>query len=261
KPQYPGGVFPANAQIIAMPKAKRLYQSVEGRLEKRLSNNWLAVASYTWSRDAGNYSGLSSSDENGRDNPNNSRDYDYPIMSFDGHGQVLDGVLETDRTHQIKLQALYLAKWGTSFGVNEYAASGIPVTRQVPVISGHSYPIRYAGRASDGRTPFLSQTDLFVQHGFKVGGGRQIQLQANVLNLFNQRTSLARVTQMRRGNGAIPLGPGYYTEAAFYAGQLDFDQLIAKSVANGKMALNPQFLMDNSYQNPIALRLGVKFAF
>ena len=261
KPQYPGGVFPANAQLIAMPKAKRLYNSVEGRLEKRLSNGWMAVGSYTWSRDEGNYSGLSSSDEPGRTNPNNSRDYDYPVMAFNGDGTVQEGVLDTDRTHQIKLQALYLAKWGTSFGVNEFAASGLPVTRQVPVIAGHAYPVRYAGRNSDGRTPFFTQTDLFVQHGFKVGGGRELQLQANVLNLFDQRTVNSKVTTMRRGSGAIPLAPGYYTEAEFYAGHLNFDDLIAKSVANGFMLLNPQFLMANGYQAPIALRIGARFTF
>jgi hypothetical protein len=125
---------------------------------------------------------------------------------------------------------------------------------------GHNYPVRYAGRESDGRTPFFSQTDVFVQHGFKVGGGREIQLQANVLNVFNQRTAISKVTTMRR-TGAIPLATGYYTESAFYAGQLNFDDLIAKSVANGLMTLNPQFLMDNGFQNPIALRLGVKFTF
>src|SRR5262249_40910496 len=227
---------------------------------KRLADNWMAIASYTWSRDEGNYSGLSSSDEPGRDNPNNSRDYDYPVMSFDGHGQELEGVLDTDRTNQIKVQALYLAKWGTSFGVNQFAASGLPVTRQVPVIAGHNYPVRYAGRGSDGRTPFLTQTDVFVQHGIKVGGGKELQLQANVLNVFSQRTALTKVQTMRR-TGAIPLDPAYYTEAAFYAGQLDFDQLIQKAVANGRMTLNPQFLMENAYQNPIALRLGVKFSF
>ena len=145
--------------------------------------------------------------------------------------------------------------------MNEFAASGLPVTRQVPVIAGHSYPVRYAGRASDGRTPFTTQTDLFVQHGFKVGGGRELQLQANVLNLFDQRTVNSKVTTMRRGSGAIPLAPGYYTEAEFYAGQLNFDDLIAKSVANGFMLLNPQFLMANGYQAPIALRIGARFTF
>jgi TonB dependent receptor/Carboxypeptidase regulatory-like domain/TonB-dependent Receptor Plug Domain len=252
--------FGPNPVLISMPKATRTYNAVEGRLEKRLSNNWMFVGSYAWTRDAGNYSGLSSSDENGRDNPNNSRDYDYPAMVFDQHAKVLDGVFDTDRTHQIKASALYMAKWGTSFGVNQFGLSGTPITRQVPIIPPDNYPIRYRGRASEGRTPFFTQTDLFVQHGFKIGGGREIQLQANILNLFDQRIVNNKVSTVRR-TGGIPLGAGYYTEAGFYAGQLDFDQLIAKAVADGKMTLNPQFLMANGYQAPIAARFGVRFTF
>ncbi|HYT68135.1 MAG TPA: TonB-dependent receptor [Vicinamibacterales bacterium] len=252
--------FAPNPVLIAMPKAKRLYNSVEGRLEKRLSDRWLFVGSYTWSRDQGNYSGLSSSDEPGRDNPNNSRDYDYPAMSFDGSGKVIEGILDTDRTHQVKAQGLYLFKWGTSVGLNEFIASGLPLTRQVPIIPPDNYPIRYRGRGSDGRTPVFSQTDVFVQHGFKVGGGRELQLQLNVLNVFDQRTVTRKATTMRR-TGGIPLGAGYYTEADFYAGRLNFDDLIAKAVAAGRMTLNPQFLMANDYQTPIAARVGVKFSF
>jgi hypothetical protein len=252
--------FGPNPVLIAMPKATRLYNSVEGRLEKRLSNRWMLISSYTWSRDAGNYSGLSSSDENGRDNPNNSRDYDYPAMSFDQTGKVLDGVFDTDRTHQVKMQALYLTKWGTSLGVNQIAVSGTPISRQVPIIPPDSYPIRYRGRNSEGRTPFLTQTDLLVQHAFKVGGGREIQLQANILNVFDQRIANNKVSTIRRGGG-IPLGAGYYTEAEFYAGKLNFDDLIAKAVAAGNMTLNPQFGMANGYQAPIAARFGVKFTF
>jgi hypothetical protein len=259
-PQEPGGVFPANAQLIAMPKATRNYNSIEAALDKRFSNRWMFHGSYMWSRDAGNYSGLSSSDENGRDNPNNSRDFDYPSMTFNQKGQVIDGVFDTDRTHQIKVQALYQFKFGTSVGLNEFLASGTPITRQVPVSNGSNYPIRYLGRNSEGRTPFFSQSDLFVAHSFKIAGSKSIQLSANVLNLFDQRIVTNRVSTMRRG-GVIPNAPGYYQEAAFYAGQLDFDQLIAKAVAAGLMSLNPQFGMDNGYQAPLVARFGVKFTF
>jgi hypothetical protein len=257
--------FGPNPVLITMPKASRNYDAVEFRLERRFRNNWLLNGAYMWSHDAGNYSGLSSSDEvnasgNGRDNPNNSRDYDYPAMVFDGHGKVIDGVLDTDRTHQFKFSGLYLFKWGTSVGLNEQIFSGTPVTRQVPIIAPDNYPIRYRGRASDGRLPMFIQSDLFVQHAIKVGGGKEIQVNATVLNLFNRNASLNRVTNIRR-TGAIPLGPGFYTEAEFYAGALDFDQLIAKSVAAGRMSLNPQFLMDNVFQAPIAARFGVRFTF
>jgi hypothetical protein len=229
-----------------------------------------------WSRDAGNYAGLSSSDEvligggrnfstnsatpTGRDNPNNSRDFDYPSMSFDGQGNVLDGVFDTDRTHQIKAQGVYAFKWGTSVGLNAYLMSGTPITRQVPIISPDNYPIRYLGRGSEGRTPVFSQADLFVAHNIKMGGHRSLELSANVLNLFDQRAVTNRVGTIRR-TGAIPLGPGFYTEAEFYAGKLNFDQLIQKAVAAGNMTLNPQFGMDSFYQAPIQARLAVKLRF
>jgi TonB dependent receptor/Carboxypeptidase regulatory-like domain len=259
-PQEPGGVFPANAVLINMPKATRNYNSVELALEKRLANHWFLHTSYMWSKDAGNYSGLSSSDENGRDNPNNSRDFDYPSMSFDQTGKVLDGVFDTDRTHQVKAQAIYQTKWGTTVGANAFLASGTPITRQVSVITGSSYPIRYLGRDSEGRTPMLSQTDLFVSHRFTIAGNKGIELNMNVLNLFDQRIVTNRVSTVAR-NGAIPNQAGYYQEAAFYAGQLNFDTLIAKSVAAGLMNLNPQFGMANGYQAPILARFGVKFTF
>ena len=260
KPQLPGATFPANAVLITMPKATRVYNGVEFGLSKQFADNWLLRGTYMWSRDAGNYSGLSSSDENGRDNPNNSRDFDYPSMSFDQTGKVLDGVFDTDRTHQIKIQALYQFSFGTSVGLNQIAMSGNPLTRQVPIISPDNYPIRYLGRGSDGRTPFLTQTDMYVQHEFKIGGPRRVQISANVLNLLSQRIVTNEVMTMRR-TGAIPLGPGFYTEAAFYAGQLNFDQLIKSAVAAGKMTLNPQFGMASAYQAPIVARFGVKFMF
>ena len=252
--------FAANPVLINMPKATRNYNSVEFALEKRLANHWFLHTSYMWSKDAGNYSGLSSSDENGRDNPNNSRDFDYPSMSFDQSGKVLDGVFDTDRTHQVKAQAIYQTKWGTSVGVNEFVASGTPITRQVPIIVGSSYPIRYLGRNSEGRTPVFSQADLFVQHRFSIGGNRGLELSLNVLNLLDQRVVMNRVSTVAR-NGAIPNAPGYYQEAAFYAGQLNFDQLITNAVAAGLMNLNPQFGMANAYQAPILARFGVKFTF
>jgi Carboxypeptidase regulatory-like domain/TonB dependent receptor len=259
-PQETGGVFPSNAHLIANPKATRNYNSVELALQKQFADNWFLRGSYMWSRDAGNYSGLASSDELNRDNPNNSRDFDYPSMTFDQTGKILDGVFDTDRTHQVKVSALYQFKFGTSVGANEIVASGTPLTRQVPIIAPDNYPIRYLGRGSEGRSPMYSQSDMYVQHEFKIGGSRRVQLSVNVLNLLNQRTVLNEVMTMRR-TGAIPLGPGFYTEAAFYAGQLNFDQLIAAAVAAGKMSLNPQFGMANQYQAPRVARVGVKFIF
>jgi hypothetical protein len=109
------------------PRPKRDYDGVELALNKRLSNNWSGRVSYLWSRLYGNYSGLSQTDENGRQSPNIGRLFDYPLMMFGQDGQPVYGVLATDRTHQVKVQFLYDFDFGLSAGLNWFGASGIPI--------------------------------------------------------------------------------------------------------------------------------------
>ena len=70
------------------PPAKRVYDGVEVRLRKRLSNSWEMTTSYTLSRLFGNYSGLANSDENGRTDPNSSRGFDSLAESYDAQGNA-----------------------------------------------------------------------------------------------------------------------------------------------------------------------------
>jgi hypothetical protein len=112
---------------------------------------------------------------------------------------------------------------------------------------------------SDGRTPMFSQTDFYVQHEFRLGT-RAIQLNATVQNLFNQQTATSKfVTQLRSGNGLT------FDQSAFYAGQINFQQLIAAAsggVAPGSPTYqDPRFLLNNDFQTPILARFGVKFIF
>ncbi len=116
--------------LTNLPKAKRDYDSVEFAFTKNFSNNWYLRGSYLWSRLYGNYSGLSQSDENGRTSPNVGRLFDYPIMMFDKTGQPAYGPLGTDRPNQFKAQFIYQFGFGTSVGLNEYVASGIPRTQR-----------------------------------------------------------------------------------------------------------------------------------
>jgi outer membrane receptor protein involved in Fe transport len=237
---------------VALPKAVRDYDSVEAMFEKRLAANWYLRSSYLWSRLYGNYSGLSQSDEAGRTSPNVGRAWDHPTMMFDQHGQPVLGSLNTDRPHQFKTQFIYQFPMGTSLGLNQYVASGVPITRDIAIVSGHNYPVQYLGRGSDGRTDVYSQTDLLVQHEFRMGG-RRLQLSLNVLNLFDQQTVTSVHTAERR-TGALNI-----TEADFFAGRLDFESLIRAQTTG--LTLDPRFLQPNSYQTPINARVGVKFLF
>jgi hypothetical protein len=236
---------------VALPKAKRDYDSVEFAVEKRLANNWYLRTSYLWSRLFGNYSGLSQSDENGRTSPNVGRLFDYPAMMFDQHGQPVFGALATDRPHQFKTQFIYAFPFGTSIGVNQFVASGLPVSREIGIFPGHAYPVQYLGRESDGRTPVFSQTDFLVQHQFKFMGTRSLGISFNVLNLFNQDTANSRFSTYQKTTSLT------FNEADFYAGRVDFENLIA---AQG-IVKDPRFLMDNGFQAPIQARFGLNFRF
>ncbi len=236
---------------VALPKAIRDYDAVEVSFDKRFSSNWYLRSSYTWSRLFGNYSGLTQSDENGRTSPNVGRLFDYPAMMFQDGGTPALGPLATDRPHQFKTQFIYQFGFGTSLGLNQYIASGLPVSREVGILPPNNYPVNYLGRLSDGRTPMFSQTDLFVQHTFKVAGDKGLQVSLNVLNLLNQDTAVGKhSTYQKTGTDGARID-----EALFYTGR----QTIAGQL--GPVIKDPRFLMDNAYQAPILARFGVKFTF
>ena len=236
---------------VANPKAKRDYDSVELALEKRFADNWYLRSSYLWSRLYGNYSGLSQSDENGRTSPNVGRLWDYPLMMFRDGGVAAYGPLATDRPHQFKTQFIYQFNFGTSLGLNQYVASGLPVSREIGIYPPNNLPVQYLGRGSDGRTPTFSQTDVLVQHEFKVGGTRAVQVSLNVLNLFNQDTATSKYSTYQKTNGVTP------NEVLFYTGAQTLEQLITSQ----NVIRDPRFLMDNGFQAPMQARFGLKFLF
>ncbi|MEN3337976.1 MAG: hypothetical protein V7647_1652, partial [Acidobacteriota bacterium] len=236
---------------VALPKAKRDYDSVELSVEKRFADRWYLRTSYLWSRLYGNYSGLSQSDENGRTDPNVGRGYDYPMMMFRDGGKASFGPLATDRPSQFKTQFIYQLPFGTSIGLNEFVASGLPVTREIGIFPTSNYPVQYLGRGSDGRTPVYSQTDVSIQHSFNAGGARRLQIGLNVLNLFNQSTAVGRFSTYQKVDGVTP------DEALFYSGR----QTLASLIAAEGIEKDPRFLMDNQFQIPIQARIGVKFLF
>lgn len=231
-----------------MPKPQRDYDALELRFTKRHSNNWSLNSSLTFSRLYGNYSGLASSDENGRTSPNVNRFFDGMYMMFDQTGQPVYGLLATDRPVQFKINGYYTMPWGTNVGAVFYAASGTPIERQVNMVS--SFPVQYLGRAADGRTPMFNQTDLTLQHAFRIGGNRRVEVSMNVLNLFDQDIVTSKFeAETRTRNIGI-------TDADFFDG-FDVQQLIN---AQG-IPRDARFLQANGFQNARSIRFGAKFTF
>jgi hypothetical protein len=161
------------------------------------------------------------------------------------------GPLATDRPHQLKVQGIYQFSFGTSLGVNQFFASGLPVSREIGIYPPNNLPVNYLGRGSDGRTPMFSQTDLLVQHEFRFMGDRGLQVSFNVLNLFNQDTAISKFSTYHYSSGVTP------NEAAFYSGS----QTLAQLITSQNIRQDPRFLQANGFQAPLQARFGVRFTF
>ena len=237
---------------VVLPKAVRRYDAFEVAVRRPLANRWAFSLSYLWSRLYGNFSGLSQSDENGRVSPNVGRVYDYPVMMFDDSGQPVYGRLATDRPHQVKGYVVYSTAFGLNASVFQFVGSGLPVTREVSVLPPSNYPMQYLGRMSDGRTPALSQTDVYVQQDIAVGRGTRLSVGVSVANLFNQGTVTSKFVTETEAGAALA-----FDEADLYAGRLDFEQLFAEQ----GVRRDARFLMVNAYQAPRTVRVMVKWSF
>jgi hypothetical protein len=213
-------------------------------------------ASYTYSKLEGNYSGLASSDEFGRNDPNVERYFDSLINGYDASGNLVVGPLNTDRPHAVEVQGLYRIPFGTTFGVNSSWRSGTPVSEEVFWVGVPFFP---NGRGNLGRTPNLMQTDLLITQPFTFGN-YTLEASLNVLNLFDQDT----VTR---------IGNNHYVEDAcedIEGFVCDTDHLYEQFFGSTPIDIadhmsgadtHPSYGRPLAYQAPRAVRLGLRFIF
>jgi hypothetical protein len=185
------------------------YDAFEIVLNRRLRDNWSAVASYRYSKLEGTFEGFFRND-NGQSDPAISSLFDFPQndpsyteigapeFGFRGdiryQGELGAGPLPNDRTHQIKLFGNYI--WNDlniGFGID--AGSGAPLTT---LFSNPAYDnsgeIPDAPRGSgvqtvDGfkeTTPFRTFVDFHLDYTIPVGPQRLVLIM-DAFNLFNNQ--------------------------------------------------------------------------
>jgi outer membrane receptor protein involved in Fe transport len=257
----PGSGLSTTLGAVPMPKAIRDYDAVELEGTKRFSSALAVHASYTWSRLYGNYSGLANSDEViartvGRRSPNVNRSFDGLAQAFDQNLDPSYGLLPTDRPHQLKVQATYTAPFGTTIGINQYAGSGTPQTTEVNLYP--TLPFFPYGRGDMGRTPWLTQTDLSLQHEIKFAGRFGVQFMVNVLNVFDEDTELYRWNRLLRAD--LPQSTGL-TQFTFFDQQFDFNQLLQQNASAVDPLRDPRYGQGYIFQDPRLVRLGVRLRF
>ena len=249
---------------LTTPKPVRDYDGLEFRVNKRFSNRWAGTVSYLYSRLYGNYSGLASSDENGRVSPNVNRYFDNTIMNYDSQGKSVLGRLQTDRPHTLKVNGAYDFPWGTIVGANWFIESGTP---ESTVFRFSGFPVFPNGRGDLGRTPKLSQLDLNLVQEFRLLRSSRIALGLNIDNVFDQKTWTNHFLTTTQG-------PSVYRDSltvanppalSLYGANVtpyNLDAMIAAYRAAGNtMRVNPFFDTPNVFQSRREIRFQAKITF
>lgn len=249
-------------------KPERKYDALEVKVNRRFANSFAFNVAYTYSRLFGNYSGLASSDENGRTSPGVNRFFDLPHLGFTASGAPDNGVLATDRPHVVNAYGSYEFKWGgaasqsTNVAVFTTAQSGTPLT---------SFYTLYAasvlrGRGDMGRSPMFTNTDLLVSHRIQLGNRRSLSIELNISNLFDEANILRKLNTPAGVNPSIStlrLPVTNEPEALNYIltnGILpNFETYLNDAAAPQRK--NTAFGMANAFQDARTIRLGAKLMF
>jgi hypothetical protein len=247
---------------------------VDVNWRRRIQNNWSLTAALTFSRTYGNYGGLTSSDENGRNSPGVNRYYDGVFMNFTqqgcpslstptcvDQGLVTYGILPTDRPVVAKLTGTYITPWGTSVGVSFWAGNGVTNSS---TISYKGVPVFVYGRNDIGRSPMLNYTDINFQHFFRLPHRMKATLQLDIKNVFDQDTGTTKNTTQYLG-GTLVLTGDALSPGPFFAGfdtKAEFAKIAAAASATSVNGIaNPTLGMFNNFYSPRRATLYIKFQF
>lgn len=228
-------------------KPRRDYDALILTASKKLSHRFSLLASYTYSRTLGNYSGNYSA-TNGRLAP-------HTLSAFNSVDLLANqsGPLPSDRPHDFKLAGFYeqpiTKSIKMSFGLTFSAYSGRPIN----VLGAHpvygNLEVFILPRGSGGRTPPITQLDLRV--GYEQALPRNVMLVvfAECINALNQQ-AVTNVDDMYTVSVVGPLQGGRVEEL-----------LSLKTSAGARPTLNPNYGQPTAFQEPFYLRLGGRLAF
>jgi hypothetical protein len=217
-------------------RARRYYRALEFTATKRFNTNYQFIASYVHSSLIGNYEGFYRNDT-GQAFPNLTSLFDLQSLLANTYGR-----LPNDRPHQLKFDGSYRTPWKLLVSGSFRVQSGIPFNALIPHPikgdnEGFNVPRGTAINPLTGsnRTPTIYNLDLGTYYPIKFGESRQLRIQLDWFNVFNNQRAIKQDETLRTISG-IP-GVGF----------IQFP--------------NPFYGQGTIFQYPSSLRLGVKFQF
>jgi len=267
-----------NAGYAKSLRPLRQYRGLELALNRRLANHYFFNVNYTLSHLYGNYSGLASSDENGRTDPGVSRYFDYIVNGFTFNGTPDNGDLPTDRRHTFKAYGGYTYDWSkassTEISFFQQLLQGTPQTTYIGIANSS---IVWDKRGDLGRTPMYKQTDVQLSHRYAFGNDNRYSLifDLDLVNAFNNDSVTSfNTTRYQTVNGIdfVDLDPTFTDPSTqtptkalniiltggTSAAKVD---AILKAANGGVNQMNVLYGKPNGFQAPRIVRLGFRFQF
>jgi hypothetical protein len=222
----------ADPTVGCFGNARRYYRAIEFTANKRFSNRYQFMASYTYSSLKGNYEGLFRND-NGQSDPNITSLFDLVSLLSNTYGR-----LPNDKPHQFKFNGTYQTPFKLMISGNFYVQSGQPFNMMVPhpvygnnegfglprgtavvpkiTVGDPNYP-NLVQSVGGNRSPVTSTTDLGFYFPIKLRSEkRELRLTADWFNIFNQQraVSLDQTFSLNSGVSGIPPTPNPFWGAA-----------------------------------------------
>jgi hypothetical protein len=217
---------PGRGRLDFLARPRRRYYALEVTVRWRGGERLNVSASYVFSRNRGNYTGLYDH-EVGFALPNGKTDPDLAEQTAND-----DGLLPSDRTHVFKLYGLRGLGFGLTVGMIFTWQSGTPLNELgATTLPAHFVNLRPRGTV--GRTPALR--DLGIRLTYNVPTGRRLipRMSLELLHLASARRPVT-------------------------LDQLHYSALDAQG---RQTAPNPNYLKPTRYQPPMLARLGATVEF
>ncbi len=188
-----------SAEQLGYPDPVREYLAGEFTFFRRFSDNWMLQGSLVLSESDGNYEGYVRSD-NGQDDAGITTLYDFAGLLDNGSGN-----LPNDRPFNAKVFGGYQFDNGLFFGAAASYRDGRPINA-FGVHPTDEFAAGYGAesffnqgvgvqRGTVGRTSAVFNLDLSAKYNWNLGDRANLQLRADVFNIFDQDT----VTEVDEG--------------------------------------------------------------
>lgn len=233
------------------PDPVRKYDSLTFSADKRFSDNWQFLGSYTYARLRGNYEGYYRRD-NGQSDPLITSLYDFAYLATAVDRAVWantigSGPLPNDRKHVLNLYGSYAFDFKLNMGVGMRVQSGNPLTKLGwNLYYDNGGEILVEPRGASGRGDTVSNFDMHFDYPVKVAGA-SLGLIFDVFNLFNTQNGIDYYYDYESG-GVVNPTPGL----------VDPD---GNPLTPCPDCLDPDFGKITTFQDPRQFRFAARFTF